>query len=137
MSLIPCHGTISIPCHGTISIPCHGTISIPCHGTISIPCHGTISIPCHGTISIPCHVSLTLSDDVVCTVWFLYVGCVMYIPLQDKKWEGWLINPVIVFLCGNHGNKICVQYSRSLIQFVCYSSVGVSSVAIIMRHCLM
>ena len=71
-------------------IPCHGTISIPCHGTISIPCHGTISIPCHGTISIPCHVSLTLSDDVVCTVWFLYVGCVMYIPLQDMKWEGWL-----------------------------------------------
>ena len=107
---IPCHGTISIPCHGTISIPCHGTISIPYHGTISIPCHGTISIPCHGTISIPCHVSLTLSDDVVCTVWFLYVGCVMYIPLQDKNWEGWLINPVIV-LCGNYSNKVCVQYS--------------------------
>ena len=93
----------------------------------------------------------------------------MYIPLQDKKWEGWLIHPVIVFLCGNHGNKICVQYSSlfyktllhhsvhfqppippphpnvlthictpfhpnhsSLIQFVCCSSVGVSSVAIIM-----
>ena len=155
-------------------VPCHGTISIPCHGTISIPCHGTISIPCHGTISIPCHVSLTLSDDVVCTVWFLYVGCVMYIPLQDKKWEGWLINPVIVFLCGNYGTKICVQYSSlfyktllhhsvhfpppmppphpnllshictpfhpnhsSLILFVCCSSVGVSSVAIIMSHCLM
>ena len=165
------HYCISISCHGTISISCHGTISIACHGTISIPCHGTISIPCHGTVSIPSHVSLTLSDDVVCTVWF---HCVMYIPLQDKKWEGWLINPVIVFLCGNHGNKICVQYSSlfyktllhhsvhfpppmppphpnllshictpfrpnhsSLIQFICYSSVGVSSVAIIMRHCLM
>ena len=143
---------------------------VPLHGTISISCHGTISIPCHGTISIPCHVSLTLSDDVVCTVWFLCVGCVMYIPLQDK-WEGWLIHPVIVFLCGNHGNKICLQYSclfyktllhhsvhfpppmppphpnllshictpfhpnhSSLIQFVFYSSVGVSSVA---RHCVM
>ena len=122
---------------------------------------------------------LTCTCDVCSTsivVWFLYVGCVMYIPLQDKKWEGWLINPVIVFNSGvrNHGNKICVQYSSlfyktllhhsvhfpppmppphpnllshictpfhpnhsSLIQFVCSSSVGVSSVAIIMSHCLM
>ena len=95
LSHVPCHGTISTSCHGTISIPCHGTISIPCHGTISIPCLGTISIPCYGTISISCHVSLRCG-----TVWFYYVGCVMYIPLQDKKWEGCLINPVIEFNSG-------------------------------------
>ena len=92
VTLSPFHVMIQSPSHVMVLSPSHVMVLSPSHVMVLSPSHVMVLSSSHVMVLSPSHVvSQTLSDDVVCTVWFLYVGCVMYIPLQDKKWEGWLI----------------------------------------------